>query len=153
MRAVDGDVEPADPGQRAARDDDVVEGDVAGRRRSAVPPRRIRPSSAIRSSIVKSPVDDLGEHLVELAGLGLRQEADLAEVDAEDRDVDLGDGPSGAQERAVAAEDDEGVGRREFADEGLAGRPTGACQWSMPRTWHQPAARALSSTAASIVGL
>ena len=28
-----------------------------------------------------------------------------------------------------------------------------ACHWSMPRIWHQPAARALSSTAASIVGL
>ena len=54
---------------------------------------------------------------VELAGLGLRQEADLAEVDAEERDVDVGDGPRRAQERAVATEDDEGVGRRQLADE------------------------------------
>ena len=65
------------------------------------------------------PVDDLGQHAVELAGFGLRQEADLAEVDAEDRDVDLGDRADGAQERPIAAEDDQRVGRRELADERL----------------------------------
>ena len=31
--------------------------------------------------------------------------------------------------------------------------PEGSCHSPMPRIWHQPAARALSSTAASIVGL
>ena len=97
-------------------------------------------------------VDDLGEDGVELAGLGLRQEADLAEVDAEDRDVDLGDGADRAQERAVAAEDDQGVGRRQLADERLLVARLGLPVVD-PRIWHQPAARALSSTAASIVGL
>src|SRR5207245_2780901 len=46
---------------------------------------------------------------LELAGLDLREEADLAEVDPEERDVHLGHGPGGAEERPVAAEDDEGI--------------------------------------------
>ena len=69
--------------------------------------------------------DDEPEDGVELARLGLREEADLAEVDAEERDVDVGHGPRGAQERAVATEDDQRIGRRELADEGLRDRPTG----------------------------
>ncbi len=68
---------------------------------------------------MKRPSLILARTCVELAGLGLRQEADLAEVDAEDRHVDLGHGTNGAQERPVATEDDEGIGRRELADEDL----------------------------------
>ena len=49
--------------------------------------------------------------------LDLREEADLAEVDPEDRDVDLGHGTRGAQERAVAAEHDEQVRRRQLGQE------------------------------------
>ena len=86
---------------------------------SARPSRRIRPSRAIRSSIVVLAGCDPGQDRLELARLGLREEADLAEVDAEDRDVDLGDGADRAQERAVAAEDDEGVGRRQLAQQGV----------------------------------
>ena len=73
----------------------------------------------------EAALGDLGEDLVELAGLRLRQEADLAEVDAEDRDVDLGDRPHGAQERPVATEDDERIGRRRARGRGPPGRPTG----------------------------
>ena len=85
-------------------------------------------------------------------GLGLGQEADLAEVDAEDRDVDLGDRSGGAQERAVAAEHDEHVGVAQLVEQcrRLAG---GAAHCSMPRIRHQPAARSRSSSAASLVGL
>ena len=84
---------------------------------AAPPPRRIRPSRTIRSSKRELAGDDALEHGLELAGLGLRQEADLAEVDAEERDVDLGHGPGRPQERAVAAEDDERVGRRQLAQQ------------------------------------
>ncbi len=62
-------------------------------------------------------LDELCEDGLELLGLDLREEADLAEVDAEDRNVDLRDGASGAQEGAVASEDDEGVGRRQLRHE------------------------------------
>ena len=86
------------------------------------PPRRIRPSMIIRSSIVYAPLDDVAEHGLEVARLGLRQEADLAQVEAEQRDVDLGDRPGGAQERAVATEDDEGVGRRQLRAAAAPGR-------------------------------
>ena len=59
------------------------------------------------------------EHGLEVAGLRLRQEADLAEVDAEQRHIDLGDGARRPQERAVAAEDDEGVGRGQLVAEAV----------------------------------
>ena len=125
VRVVDGDVEPADPRQRAARDDDVVEGDVARvvdrlRRRAGSGPRA---PSARRSRSRPSTI--LPRTCLELAGLGLRQEADLAEVDAEDRDVDLGHGANRAQERAVATEHDEGVGRGAARGRAPPGRPTG----------------------------
>jgi hypothetical protein len=100
----------------------------------------------------EAAVGDLGEDPVELAGLRLRQEADLAEVDAEDRDVDLRDRPHRAEEGPVATEDDQSIGGRQLADED-SWSPDWACHWSMLRIWHQPAARALSSMAASIVGL
>ena len=116
-----------DAGQRAARDDDVVERDVAVASSIGWPPRRIRPSSAIRSSIANSPATMLAEHGLELARLGLREEADLAEVDAEDRHVDLGHGPGRAQERAVAAEHDERVGRRQLARAGASRSPACGC--------------------------
>ena len=70
-------------------------------------------------------VDDAAPGRLELARLDLRQEPDLAEVDAEERHVDLDDGTRGAQERAVAAEDDQHIGRRELADERRRGRPLG----------------------------
>ena len=89
-------------------------------------PRRIRPSMTIRSSNVNSPATIRSSTVSRSRRLRLRQEADLAEVDAEDRDVHLGHGPGRAQERAVAAEDDEGVGRRQLAQERVqvAGRAT-----------------------------
>ena len=72
------------------------------------------------------------EDRLELARLGLRQEADLAEVDAEERDVDLGDGAGGAQERAVAAEHDERVGGRQLAQQRVdvagLGLPVARCR-------------------------
>ena len=42
---------------------------------------------------------------------------DLAEVDADQRHVDLGHGRRRPQERAVATEHDEDVGRRQLLDE------------------------------------
>ena len=61
--------------------------------------------------------DDAFQDGLEVGGLRLREEADLAKVDAEDRDVDLGHGASGAQERPVAAEHDQRVGRRQLAQQ------------------------------------
>src|SRR6185503_14651983 len=68
--------------------------------------------------------DDHLEHGLEVTRLGLRQEADLAQVDPEKRYVHLRHRPGGPQERAVAAEHDEEVGRRQLAQERLhlAGR-------------------------------
>ena len=115
-----GDVEPADAGERAAGDDDVVEGDEwlgAWLGPAVAQDPSPRAPSARRSGTRPSTI--LARTDVELARLDLREEADLAEVDAEDRDVDLGDGADGPQERAVATEDDEGVGGGQFADERL----------------------------------
>ena len=113
----------------------------------------LRRSSAIRSPIANAPASSFSSTRLELVRLGLRQEADLAEVDAEDRHVDLGDRLRGAQERAVAAEHDEGVGRRQLATSVSAVSPAGAAQCSSPCIRHQPAARSRSSSAASLVGL
>ena len=113
VRVVDLDVEPADAGQRAAGDHDVVEGEVAvtGRWRASAPcGRAAAQDPALERHPLVDPVvavDDRAEDRLEVAGLGLRQEADLAEVDAEERHVDLGDRPGRPQERAVAAEHDQ----------------------------------------------
>src|SRR4029079_8612388 len=69
---------------------------------------------------------DLLEHGIEVARLGLRQEPELAEVDAEQRDVDLGDGSCRAKERAITAEHDEGIGRRQLRREGFTIASLGA---------------------------
>ena len=61
---------------------------------------------------------DQPEHGLEVVALGLRQEADLAEVDPEQRDVHFRDRARRPKERAVAPEDDEHVRRRELAKEG-----------------------------------
>ena len=76
------------------------------------PAGRIRPCRVIRSSIEKAPARQPLQDRLELVRLDLRQEADLAEVDAEQGHVDLGDGPRRPQERAVAAEDDQGASSR-----------------------------------------
>ena len=135
------DIEPADPGQGAAGDDDVVERDVALGVARRPPPRRIRPS--MRHPLVDRELagDDALQDGLEVAGLGLGQEADLAEVDAEDRDVDLGHGPGRAQERAVAAEHDQARRSSGSSRTQRSMSPACAAQSSMPRTAHQPAAR------------
>ena len=93
------------------------------------------------------------QHRLEVAGLGLREEPDLAEVDAEQRDVDLGDRAGGAQERAVAAEDDERVGRRQLAEQRVVVAGLGLpLVDAAHRGTSRRRARA-SSTAASLVGL
>ena len=63
-------------------------------------------------------VDDRGEHGLQVAGLRLRQEADLAQVDADERHVHLGDRHRSPQERAVAAEHDQDVRGRQLTDQG-----------------------------------
>ena len=113
MRIVDGDVEVADAGQRPARDDEIVERHVADVvDRAAVAQDHALERHAFADLVVAGL--DPGEHGVEIARLGLGEEPDLAQVDAEDRDVHLGHGTDGAQERAVATQDDEGIGRREL---------------------------------------
>ena len=116
MGVVDRDVEPADAGKRAAGGDDVVEREMAALvdRLAVAQDQRIEPHPLVD----REPAGhDLGQDVVELAGLGLRQEADLAEVDAEDRHVDLGDRADRAQERPVATEHDQRIGRLELVDE------------------------------------
>ena len=137
------DVEPDDARQRAARDDDVVE---RGERRPSAgrPPGRMRP-------VERHPLLErvgagarAARGRLELVRLGLGQEADLAEVDAEDRHVDLGHGPDRAQERAVAAEHHEHVGRRRARASELAQcRPPGDAHCSTPCI-AAPAGRALA---------
>ena len=60
-------------------------------------------------------------------GLDLREEADLAQVHAEQGHVHLGHGPGRPQESAVAAEHDERAGSGQFADQSRSlargGRP------------------------------
>ena len=51
-------------------------------------------------------LDDVVEHGVDGIGLGLGEEADAAEIDAQHRDFDVAGEFGGAQERAVAAEDE-----------------------------------------------
>ena len=118
---VDLDVEAADPGQRPAGDHDVVEREVAdGPRRTVGLPTG--QDASLEGEPLVDPVvavDDSPEHVLELARLGLRQEPDLAEVDAHQRDVHFGHGSGGPQERAVAAQHDERVRRRQLAQEGL----------------------------------
>ena len=152
VRRPDRDVEPADPGERAAGDDDVVERVVRRRRRAS--PAGQDPGLE-RHPLVDRVLagDEMGEHSLQLGRLRLRQESDLAEVDAEERHVDLDHGPGGAEERSVATEDDEDVGRRRGRAHSASKSPAWAAHWSMPRTAHQPAARSRSSTAASLVGL
>ena len=108
-----------------------------------------RPAAAQDASLEDHPLvdrvlagDDPLEDRLELARLGLRQEADLAEVDAEERDVDLGDGSGGPQERAVATEDDERVGRRQLAGAARRGRRSGPATRRCRAPGTSPTARA-----------
>ena len=71
----------------------------------------------------------------------------------EQRDVDLGHGLGGPQERAVAAEHDQDIGPRQLLARALPSSPAGAAHCSTPRIRHQPAARSRSSSASSMVGL
>ena len=100
----------------------------------------------------EAPAEEQLQHLLEVRRLDLREEPDLADVDAEQRHVVADHGAGGAQERAVAAEHDEHVRARQLAMQGLAigGR---AAHWSSPWTLAQLAARSRSATAASLVGL
>ena len=152
VRLVDGDVEPDHPRQRAAGDDDVVE---RGERAAVVGPAApagsaLRAPSAASTCTRRSAAS---RARLELVRLGLRQEAHLAEVDAQDRHVDLDHGPDRPQERAVAAEHDQHVGVGQARARASRSRSAGAAHWSMPRIRHQPAARSRSSTACSMVGL
>ena len=77
------------------------------------------PAAGMDSRLERHPFADRvlaghqpAEHRFELAGLRLREESDLAEVDPDERHVDLDHGSGGAQERAVATEHDEDVRRR-----------------------------------------
>ena len=107
----------------------------------------------MRSSIVNSPAAMRSSTGSRSLGLGLREEADLAEVDAEERDVDLGDGSRGAEERAVTTEDDERIGR----PAARASERLGVAGLGLPVVDAVDAAPAGgargSSTVASIVGL
>ena len=152
VRRPDVHLQAHDPGQRAARDHDVVERDERAPGRAAAGPVDRSAQRHPRLQPVRAG-PDLLEQRLELVGLGLGQEADLAEVHADERDVDLGHGPGRAQERAVAAEHHEHLRPRQRADEARPGRPRRASRLSMPRTAHQPVARAESSTASSLVGL
>ncbi len=124
-----GDVEPHDPGERAAGDHDVVERRERALGRAAAGQDRPGQRHPLRD--VPRPLDELPEHGLQAVRLGLGQEADLAEVDPEDRHVDLGHGHDGAQERAVAAEHDEHVRRpaapRRAAPSRRRARPSGRC--------------------------
>ena len=51
-------------------------------------------------------LDDVVEHAVDGVGLGLGEEADTAQIHAQHRDFDVAGQFGGAQERAVAAEDE-----------------------------------------------
>ena len=72
-------------------------------------------------------LDQLLQHRLQLVRLGLGQEADLAQVHPEQRDVDLGDGLGRPQEGPVAPEHDQDVRRRQLAPLGVEvarrGRP------------------------------
>ena len=72
----------------------------------------------MRSHDPVAVIDDLFEHVLELVGFGLREEADLAEVDPEDRDVDLFERMDRAQECPVATKHDESIRRRQMRQEG-----------------------------------
>ncbi|MPM25288.1 hypothetical protein SDC9_71778 [bioreactor metagenome] len=63
------------------------------------------PGRETRLGVVR-PVADGRDHLVDLGGLGLGEEPDVAEVDPEDRQVDRQGPLDTAQDGAVAAEDD-----------------------------------------------
>ena len=77
------------PRQSAAGDHDVVERQQA--MRSRVPAPWVDPPLERHPLIDRVvAVGDLGQHAFELVGLDLREEADLAKVHAEQRNVDLG---------------------------------------------------------------
>ena len=118
------------------------------------PAGRIDPVSAIRSVNVVGAGAQLLEHGLELVRLGLGQEAHLAEVDAQDRHVDRRSrpGPPAGTCRRRRARPARRCRRRLVAQRLRSRRPATA-HWSMPRIRHQPAARSLSSTASSMVGL
>src|SRR6185436_612093 len=67
-------------------------------------------------------LDKLAEHGLDVLRLDLRQEPDLADVDAEQRHVVLDDRVGGAQERPIAAEHDEDIGPWQFTMQGVVVR-------------------------------
>ena len=89
---------------------------------------------------------------LEIGGLDLREEADLPDVDAEQRHVVLEHGPSGAKERAIATEDHEQVGAGELEVKAVAvGRGGGPVLDAMQRGPGD--CLSFSATAGSLVGL
>jgi hypothetical protein len=64
--------------------------------------------------------DELTQDRLHAAGLDLGQEADLAQVDSQQRHIYFRDGPGRPQECAVTAEHDERARVCEFADDGLS---------------------------------
>ena len=141
-----------DPGERAARDDDVVERREV-RLGAGRPAGRIDAGEAHPLARPVGAGDELPEDRLQLVRLRLGQEADLAEVDAQERHVHLGDRLRRPQERAVAAEDDEHVRAGAGARRAPRSRRPVPPSASTPRMRHQPAARSRSSIAASMVGL
>ena len=93
------------------------------------------------------------EHLLEIRRLDLREEADLADVDPEQRHVVADHGPGGAKERPVAAQHHEHVRAGQLAMEGLAVRRRRRAHSSSRGRVAQSAARSHRATAASLVGL
>ena len=74
-------------------------------------------SSIMRGSIVYSSRSSSPRVDSSAVGIDLGQEADAAGVDAQDRDVDSGQRPRGAQKGSVAAEHDQALGVRETSHE------------------------------------
>ena len=127
----------------AARDDEVVERDVA----DAVDRPAVAQDPALERHAFVDPVvarHDAPEHGVEVAGLGLREEADLAQVDAR------GSGRRPRRSARAARRNVPSPPRTtsasvvgQLARAGRRGRPPAPASARSSRTWHQPAARAL----------
>ena len=114
---VDRDVEAADAGERAAGDHDVVEREVAALVRSACRRAGSAPSSPIRSSIVNRPATILARTSSSSPASAFDRKPTLPRLMPRIGTSTSATARDGAQERSVAAEHDERVGRRELADQ------------------------------------
>ena len=91
-----------------------IRGGRGGRGRGAAPDAAFERHPFLEAVLAGN---DRGQDGLHVARLGLRQEPDLAEVDADQRHVDLGDGHRRPQERSVATEHHQDVRRRQLLDE------------------------------------